>query len=101
MPKSHISSRVHKVNADGAGRRRLTAVRPVSQTCLQVCPGGVSARGAGAKQSSIFIFGETLLKRESAAEQSVCGESAEAIVPPYRTTPAGRAESGVGNHSNL
>ena len=34
------------------------------------------------EESSIFIFGETLLKRESAAEQSVCRESAEAIVPP-------------------
>ena len=53
------------------------------------------------EESSIFIFGETLLKRENAAEQSVCRESAEAIVPPKRTTPVGRAESGVGNHSNL
>ena len=56
-----------------------------------------AARG----ESSIYIFGETLLKRESAAEQSVCREPAEAIVPPKRTTPVGRAESGVGNHSNL
>ena len=39
------------------------------------------------------IFGETLLKRENAAEQSVCRESAEVIVPPKRTTPVGRAES--------
>ena len=45
------------------------------------------------EESSIFIFGETLLKRESAAVQSVCRESAEAIVPPKRTTPVGRAES--------
>ena len=52
------------------------------------------------EESSIIIFGETLL-RESAAEQSVCRESAEAIVPPKRTTPVGRAESGVGNHPNL
>ena len=52
------------------------------------------------EESSIIIFGETLL-RESAAEQSVCRESAEAIVPPKRTTPVGRAESGVGKHSNL
>ena len=44
------------------------------------------------EESSIVIFGETLLKRESAAEQSVCRESAEAIVPPKRTTPVGRAE---------
>ena len=29
----------------------------------------------------------------TAAEQSVCRESAEAIVPPKRTTPVGRAES--------
>ena len=53
------------------------------------------------EESSIFIFGENLLKRESAAEQSVCRESAETIVPPKRTTPVGRVESGVGNHSNL
>ena len=53
------------------------------------------------EESSIIIFGETLLKRESAAEQSVCRESAEAIVPPKRTTPVGRAESGVGNRSSL
>ena len=53
------------------------------------------------EESSIFIFGENLLKRESAAEQSVCRESAETIVPPKRTTPVGRGESGVGNHSNL
>ena len=53
------------------------------------------------EESSIFIFGETLLKRESAAEQSVCRESAEAIVPPRQTSPVGRSESGVGNHSNL
>ncbi len=33
------------------------------------------------EESSIIIFGETLLKRESAAEQSDCRESAEAIVP--------------------
>ena len=46
------------------------------------------------EESSIVIFGETLLlKRENAAEQSVCRESAEAIVPPKRTTPVGRAES--------
>ena len=45
------------------------------------------------EESSIFIFGETLLKRESAAEYTVCRESAEAIVPPKRTTPVGRAES--------
>ena len=45
------------------------------------------------EESSIIIFGETLLKRENAAEQSVCRESAEAIVPPRRTTPVGRAES--------
>ena len=45
------------------------------------------------EESSIFIFGETLLKRESAAEQPVCRESAEAIVPPIRTTPVERAES--------
>ena len=44
-------------------------------------------------ESSIFIFGETLLKRESAAEKTVCRESAEAIVPPKRTPPEGRAES--------
>ena len=56
-----------------------------------------AARG----ESRIYIFGETLLKRESAAEYTVCRESAEAIVPPKRTTPEGRAESGVGNHSNL
>ena len=56
-----------------------------------------TARG----ESSIYIFGKTLLKRESAAEYTVCRESAEAIVPPKRTTPEGRAESGVGNHSNL
>ena len=36
---------------------------------------------------------KTLLKRESAADQSVCRESAEAIVPPKRTTPVGRVES--------
>ena len=53
------------------------------------------------EESSIFIFGENLLKRESAAEQSVCRESAETIVPPKRTHPMGRAESGVDNHSNL
>ena len=53
------------------------------------------------EESSIFIFGETLLKREIAAEKNVCRESAEAIVPPKRTTPVGRAESGVGNHSSL
>ena len=45
------------------------------------------------EESSIVIFGEILLKRESAAEQPVCRESAEAIVPPKRTTPVGRAES--------
>ena len=45
------------------------------------------------EESSIIIFGETLLKRESAAEYTVCRESAEAIVPPKRTTPVGRAES--------
>ena len=45
------------------------------------------------EESSILIFGETLLKRESAAEYTVCRESAEAIVPPKRTTPVGRAES--------
>ena len=45
------------------------------------------------EESSIFIFGETLLKRESAAAYTVCRESAEAIVPPKRTTPVGRAES--------
>ena len=55
-----------------------------------------AARG----ESSIYIFGETLLKRESAAEYTVCRESAEAIVPPKQTTPVGRAESDVGNHSN-
>ena len=53
------------------------------------------------EESSIIIFGETLLKRESAAKQSVCRESAEAIVPPKQATPVGRAEAGVGNHSNL
>ena len=53
-----------------------------------------AARGEG----SIYIFGKTLLKRESAAEYTVCRESAEAIV---QTTPEGRAESSVGNHSNL
>ena len=56
-----------------------------------------TARG----ESSIYIFGETLLKRESAAEHTVCRESAEAIVPPKQTTPVGRAESGVGNHLHL
>ena len=55
-----------------------------------------AARG----ESRIYIFGETLLKRESAAEYTVCRESAEAIVPPKQTTPVGKAESDVGNHSN-
>ena len=45
------------------------------------------------EESSIFIFGETLLKRESTEVYTVCRESAEAIVPPKRTTPVGRAES--------
>ena len=56
----------------------------------------VNACEAGAKQSSIIIFGETLLNRESVAEQSVSRESAEAIVSPNRPPSAGRAESGVG-----
>ena len=56
-----------------------------------------AARGESRK----YIFGETLLKRESTAEYSVCRGSAEAIVPPKQSTPVGRAESDVGNHSNL
>ena len=56
---------------------------------------------AAREESSVFIFGETLLKPERAAEQSVCRESAEAIVPPNRTTPAGRAESGAVRDTNL
>ena len=56
---------------------------------------------AAREESGVLIFGETLLKPERAADQSVCRESAEAIVPPNRTTPAGRAESGAGNRPNL
>lgn len=56
---------------------------------------------AAREESGVLIFGETLLKPERAADQSVCRESAEAIVPPNRTTPVGRAESGVGNRPNL
>ena len=53
------------------------------------------------EESSIFIFGETLLKRENAAEQSVCRESAEAIVPPNEQPRWEGLNHGVGNHSNL
>ena len=53
------------------------------------------------EESSIVIFGETLLKRENAAEQSVCGESAEAIVPPKQHPRWEGLNHGVGNHSNL
>lgn len=35
-----------------------------------------------AARDSIYIFGETLLKRESTAEQSVSWESAEGTTPP-------------------
>ena len=56
---------------------------------------------AAREESRVFILGELLPKPETAAEQSVCRESAKAIVPPNRTTPAGRAESGAGNRPNL
>ena len=44
---------------------------------------------AAREESSIYIFGEIQLKRESAAEQSVCRKSAEAIVPP-KNNPGGK-----------
>ena len=50
------------------------------------------------EDSSIFIFGEPLLKRESAAAYTVCRESAEAINEQPRWEGLNH---GVGNHSNL
>ncbi len=50
------------------------------------------------EESSIFIFGETLLKRESAAAYTVCRESAEAINEQPRWEGLNHS---VGNHSNL
>ena len=44
---------------------------------------------AAREERRIYIFGEIRLKRDSAAEQSVCRKSAEAIVPP-KNNPGGK-----------
>ena len=51
------------------------------------------------EESSIFIFGETLLKREGAAEQSVCRErvAAGTSVPE----PITRRETAVDGNSHV